>query len=292
MVHHDRVYLDLVRDIFSKSNEKQDRTETGTLSVFGREMRFNLANNIVPVLTTKKIHMNSIIHELLWYLKGSMNIKYLQDNGVRIWNEWADENGDLGPVYGMQWRAWPKYPRNCPGAHGGTNQGYKTVEECAANFGEVDQIAEVIKTLRTNPDSRRMIVSAWNVSELDMMALPPCHAFFQFYVANDKLSCKLTQRSADVGLGVPFNIAQYSILTLMIAQITGLKPGEFIWSGGDVHIYNNHIDVLREQLNRRSYPSPKLWLNPKVKEIDDFKFDDIKLEEYKSHPPLKMEVSV
>ncbi len=265
-VYHDRVYLDLLKDIFSKSNDKGDRTGTGTLSIFGREMRFDLRDNIIPVLTTKKIHLKSIIHELLWYLKGDTNVKYLQENGVRIWNEWANEDGDLGPVYGKQWRA-------C-GPH------------------EVDQIAEVIETIKTDPNSRRMIVDSWNVNELHKMALPPCHAFFQFYVANNSLSCKLTQRSCDVGLGVPFNIAQYSILLCMVAHVTGLKPGEFIWSGGDVHIYNNHVTPLRALMCRRPYPSPTLWLNPKVKNIDDFTFDDIKIENYQSHPVLKMEVSI
>ena len=290
-MHHDQTYFDLVKDIISKSNNKTDRTGTGTLSVFGREMRFNLHDNIIPVLTTKKIHTKSIIHELLWFLRGDTNVTYLQENGVRIWNEWADENGDLGPVYGMQWRAWPKLPKHCPGAIG-DSKGYDSVAACAAQFQEVDQIAEVIKSIRNNPDSRRMIVSAWNVGELDKMALPPCHAFFQFYVANNSLSCKLTQRSADVGLGVPFNIAQYSILTCMIAHVTGLKPGELIWSGGDVHIYNDHFDALMGQLCRRTYPSPTLWLNPDIKEIDDFTFDDIKIENYQSHPTIKMKVSV
>lgn len=260
---HDYVYFDLIKDILRFSNQKEDRTGTGTRSVFGRELRFHLSDAI-PVLTSKKIHLQSIIHELLWYLKGGTNVKYLQENGVRIWNEWADEDGELGPVYGKQWRDW----------------------------NGIDQIAVVIETIRTNPDSRRMIVNAWNVSELSEMALPPCHAFFQFYVANNSLSCKLTQRSADVGLGVPFNIAQYSILTCMIAHVTGLKPGEFIWSGGDVHIYSDHVDALIGQINRRPYPSPTLWLNPQVTEIDDFTFDDIKLVEYESHPAIKMKVSV
>lgn len=264
--YHDRIYLDLIRDILSKSVDKEDRTGTGTLSVFGREMRFSLRDNVVPILTTKKIHINSIIYELLWFLKGDTNIKYLQDNGVRIWNEWANDNGDLGPVYGEQWRA-------C-GPH------------------NVDQIAEVIETIKTNPNSRRMIVDSWNVNELHKMALPPCHAFFQFYVENNSLSCKLTQRSADVGLGVPFNIAQYSILVCMIAHVTGLRSGELIWSGGDVHIYNNHADALRGQLCKRAYPSPTLWLNPKITDIDKFTYKDIRIENYESHPAIKMEVSV
>lgn len=283
--HHDQVYLDLLRDIFTKSNEKQDRTGTGTLSVFGREMRFNLNDNIVPILTTKKIHLNSIIHELLWYLKGDPNVTYLQENGVRIWDEWADEDGNLGPVYGKQWRDWGGY-RLWKVLH----PSFETEE--TDPFVGIDQIANVIETIKTDPNSRRMIVSAWNVGELDKMALPPCHAFFQFYVVNNSLSCKLTQRSADVGLGVPFNIAQYSILICMIAHVTGLKPGEFIWSGGDVHIYSNHIDKLHGQLARRSYPSPTLWLNPAVKNIDDFTFEDIRIQNYESHPTIKMEVSV
>jgi len=267
-VYHDRIYLDLLRDIFSKSNSKEDRTGTGTLSVFGRDMRFDLRDNIVPILTTKKMHIKSIVHELLWYLTGETNIKYLQENGVRIWNNWADENGDLGPVYGKQWRAW------------------------ATPSGDYDQIQTAINTIRTDPDSRRIIVSAWNVSDLKEMALVPCHAFFQFYVVNNTLSCKLTQRSADVGLGVPFNIAQYSILTMMVAHVTGLYPGEFIWSGGDIHIYRNHIEILRNQMQRRPLASPTLWLNPDIREIDEFTFDDIKIEHYQSHPALKMEVSV
>lgn len=291
-VYHDHIYTSLVKDILTKSNNKEDRTGTGTLSVFGREMRFDLRNNVIPLLTTKKIHLPSIVYELLWYLRGDTNVEYLQQNGVRIWNEWADENGNLGPVYGAQWRSWPKYPPNCPNTFGGEDIGYPNVGECAAAFGEVDQIKEVINTLRTNPDSRRMIVSAWNVGELSKMALPPCHAFFQFYVANNSLSCKLTQRSADVGLGVPFNIAQYSILTCMIAHITGFEPGEFIWSGGDVHIYSDHLDALLGQIQRRPYPSPTLWLNPDIKEIDDFTYDDIRIENYQYHPTIKMKVSV
>ena len=292
MVHHDRVYLDLLRDIFSKSNKKHDRTGTGTFSVFGRELRFSLKDNIVPILTTKKIHIKSIIHELLWYLSGDTNIKYLQDNGVRIWNEWADKNGDLGPVYGKQWRNWSTFTEH------GQEKVYPfysdnpTYLPTYTKDEPIDQIATVIETIRTDPNSRRMIVNAWNVGELDKMALPPCHFSFQFYVADDKLSCKLSQRSADVGLGVPFNIAQYSILTLMIAHVTGLKPGEFIWSGGDVHIYADHVTALQGQLSKRSYPSPTLWLNPDIKEIDDFTFADIKIENYKSHPPLKLKVSV
>ena len=284
-VYHDHTYLELIKDILSDSNDKEDRTGTGTLSVFGREMRFSLYDNIVPILTTKKIHMPSIVHELLWYLKGDTNVHYLQENGVRIWNEWADEDGELGPVYGKQWRDWGGYKRF-------TLDTSTWTEKEEPPYIGTDQIAEVIETLRTDPNNRRMIVSAWNVSDLDNMALPPCHAFFQFYVANNSLSCKLTQRSADVGLGVPFNIAQYSILLCMIAHVTGFTPGEFIWSGGDVHIYNDHVNQLLGQLNRRAYPSPKLWLNPEVTEIDDFTFDDIKIEDYQSHPTIKMKVSV
>lgn len=290
--YHDEVYRKLVEHVITNGVSKTDRTGTGTRSVFGYDMRFELTDNTIPLLTTKKMHLPSIIHEILWYLSGNTNVRYLQENGVRIWNEWADENGDLGPVYGAQWRAWPKYPRNCPGSYGGTKTGYENVGECAAAFDDVDQIAAVINTLRTDPSSRRMIVSAWNVGELDQMALPPCHAFFQFYVANDKLSCKLTQRSCDVGLGVPFNIAQYSILTLMVAHVTGFKPGEFIWSGGDVHIYNDHIDALLEQLRREPFRSPKLTLNPNVVEIDDFTYDDFEIIDYQHHDTIKMRVSV
>lgn len=286
-VYHDRKYTNLVKDILSEHDSKDDRTGTGTMAVFSRELRFNLSGNTLPLLTSKKMHIPSIIYELLWYIKGDTNIKYLQDNGVRIWNEWADENGDLGPVYGKQWRSVPKYVwahkyERSPGYYA----------DAFKIEGDVDQLQDAIDTIRTNPDCRRIIVNAWNVGEIDQMALPPCHAFFQFYVANGKLSCKLTQRSCDVGLGVPFNIAQYSMLTLMIAHITGLKPGEFIWSGGDVHIYRNHFDKLLNQLNRRPYPSPTLWLNPDVKEIDDFKYEDIEIRDYKHHDAIKMEVSV
>lgn len=289
---HDHQYLSLVRDILENGVPKSDRTGTGTLSVFSREMRFNLHDNIIPLITTKKIHVRSIIHELLWYLRGDSNVKYLQENGVRIWNEWADENGDLGPVYGQQFRRWPTYrvvgrQKRYPFNNNDTNYDLFYVEG-----DPIDQIANVIQTLQTDPNNRRMIVSAWNVAELENMALPPCHAFFQFYVAQNKLSCKLTQRSCDVGLGVPFNIAQYSILTLMIAHVTGFQPGEFIWSGGDVHIYNNHIKALTEQLTRTPFDSPTLWLNPKIQQVDDFQFEDIKIQNYESHPTLKMEVSV
>jgi len=277
--------MSLVKDILSKSDRKDDRTGTGTMAVFGRELRFNLRDNIIPLLTTKKMHIPSIVHELLWYLKGDTNIKYLQDNGIRIWNEWADENGDLGPVYGKQWRDWGGYKLY--------KVDYKdfSTSETDPHVG-IDQIATVIDTLRTNPMSRRMIVNSWNVTDLEKMALPPCHAFFQFYVADNKLSCKLTQRSCDVGLGVPFNIAQYSILTCMMAHITGFYPGDFVWSGGDVHIYDNHFRQMLTLNGRRAYPSPTLWLNPDVKEIDDFTYEDIEIQNYKHHEAIKMEVSV
>ena len=291
-VYHDHTYLDLVKDILTESNDKKDRTGTGTLSVFGREMRFSLRDNVIPILTTKKIHLPSIVHELLWYLAGDTNVKYLQDNNVRIWNEWADENGDLGPVYGKQWRRWTLFKEHDVERIYPFYSDNPTYRILFAEDESIDQISQVIETINTDPNSRRLIVNAWNVGELDKMALPPCHAFFQFYVANNSLSCKLTQRSADVGLGVPFNIAQYSILTCMIAHVTGLNPGEFIWSGGDVHIYNDHINALLGQLNRRAYPSPTLWLNPDVTSIDDFTFDDIKIEDYQSHPTIKMKVSV
>ncbi len=283
-VYHDRTYLDLIRDILSKSVDKENRTGTRTLSVFGREMRFPLQDNIVPILTTKKIHLNSIVHELLWYLKGDTNIEYLNKNGVRIWDEWADEDGNLGPVYGKQWRDWGGYNRYQ------IDSNFEAQDDVP--YPGIDQIKNVIDLIKTDPNSRRMIVSAWNVGDLENMALPPCHAFFQFYVENNSLSCKLTQRSADVGLGVPFNIAQYSILVCMIAHVTGLRPGEFIWSGGDVHIYQNHVDALSGQLCRRSHPSPTLWLNPEVTDIDNFTYDDIRIENYESHPTIKMEVSV
>ena len=271
-------YHDLVKHVLENGNEKGDRTGTGTKSVFGYQMRFDLSEGF-PMVTTKKLHLKSIIYELLWFIKGDTNVKYLQENGVRIWNEWADDNGDLGPVYGHQWRNW--------------------------NSDDIDQLKEVIKTLKNNPNSRRMLVSAWNPSVLPdtsisfgenvangKAALPPCHAFFQFYVADGKLSCQLYQRSADIFLGVPFNIAQYSILTLMIAHVTGFEPGEFVWSGGDVHIYNNHIEALLEQIQRKPFPSPTLWLNPEVDNIDGFTYDDFKVENYECHPTIKMEVSV
>lgn len=261
-------YLDLLDHVLKNGAEKKDRTGTGTISVFGHQMRFNLEEGF-PALTTKKLHLKSIIHELLWFLAGDTNIKYLTDNGVRIWNEWAGENGDLGHIYGYQWRSWP------------TPEG-----------GHVDQISEVVNSLKNNPDSRRHLVSAWNVGELDKMALPPCHLLFQFYVANGKLSCQLYQRSCDVFLGVPFNIASYALLTLMMAQVTGLKPGDFVWTGGDVHIYQNHLEQVKLQLTREPKPLPQMKINPDVKSIFDFKFEDFELVNYDSHPHIPGKVSV
>ena len=261
-------YLDLLSHILENGNEKTDRTGTGTKSVFGYQMRFDLQKGF-PLLTTKKLHTRSIFHELLWFLKGDTNIKYLHDNKVTIWDEWADENGDLGPVYGKQWRAW---------------QGVD---------GKItDQISQLIHQIKHTPDSRRMLVSAWNVGEVEQMALPPCHIVFQFYVANSKLSCQLYQRSADVFLGVPFNIASYALLTAMIAQVCNLEPGEFIHTLGDAHLYSNHLDQARLQLSRTPYELPKLVLNPEVKDIFDFTYEDIKIENYVSHPHIKAEVAV
>ncbi len=261
-------YLDLLSHILENGNEKSDRTGTGTKSVFGYQMRFDLQKGF-PLLTTKKLHTRSIFHELLWFLKGDTNIKYLHDNKVTIWDEWADENGDLGPVYGKQWRAWQ-------GADGKIT----------------DQISQLIHQIKNTPDSRRMLVSAWNVGEVEQMALPPCHIVFQFYVANGKLSCQLYQRSADVFLGVPFNIASYALLTAMIAQVCGLEAGEFIHTLGDAHLYSNHLDQARLQLSRTPYELPKLVLNPDVKDIFDFTYEDIKIENYVSHPHIKAEVAV
>lgn len=261
-------YLDLLSHILENGNEKTDRTGTGTKSVFGYQMRFDLQKGF-PLLTTKKLHTRSIFHELLWFLKGDTNIKYLHDNKVTIWDEWADENGDLGPVYGKQWRAWQ-------GADGKI----------------IDQISQLIHQIKNTPDSRRMLVSAWNVGEVEQMALPPCHIVFQFYVANNKLSCQLYQRSADVFLGVPFNIASYALLTEMIAQVCGLEAGEFIHTLGDAHLYLNHLDQARLQLSRTPYELPKLVLNPEVKDIFDFTYEDIKIENYVSHPHIKAEVAV
>ncbi len=261
-------YLDLMRHVRDHGIEKQDRTGTGTRSVFGYQMRFDLAEGF-PVVTTKKLHLRSIIHELLWFLKGDTNIQYLKENGVSIWDEWADENGDLGPVYGAQWRSWP-----------------------TADGRHIDQISQVIEQIRNNPDSRRIIVSAWNVGELDNMALPPCHAFFQFYVAEGKLSCQLYQRSADIFLGVPFNIASYALLTMMMAQVTGLQPGEFIHTLGDAHLYSNHLQQADEQLKRTPYPLPIMKINPDVNDLFAFRFEDFELVGYECHPHIKAPVAV
>ncbi|CAH0347374.1 MULTISPECIES: thymidylate synthase [unclassified Bacillus (in: firmicutes)] len=261
-------YLDLCRHVLENGTEKQDRTGTGTISTFGYQMRFDLGEGF-PLLTTKKLALKAIIHELLWFLKGDTNAKYLQENGVRIWNEWADEDGELGPVYGHQWRSW------------GTADGR-----------QIDQISQVIEQIKNNPDSRRLIVSAWNVGQLEDMALPPCHAFFQFYVSDGKLSCQLYQRSADVFLGVPFNIASYALLTMMVAQVTGLKPGEFVHTFGDVHIYSNHMEQVNLQLTREPKKLPVMKINPEVTDIFDFSFEDFVLEDYDAHPHIKGVVSV
>ena len=261
-------YLDLLNRVRTEGIEKSDRTGTGTISVFGHQMRFNLEEGF-PCLTTKKLHLKSIIHELLWFLAGDTNVKYLQDNGVRIWNEWADENGDLGHIYGYQWRSWPDY-----------------------KGGHIDQISEVVETLKKNPDSRRIIVNAWNVADIENMNLPPCHAMFQFYVADGRLSLQLYQRSADCFLGVPFNIASYSLLLQMMAQVTGLKAGDFVHTLGDAHLYLNHIEQAKLQLTREPYALPKMKINPDVKDIFGFKFEDFSLEEYTAHPHIKAEVSV
>jgi thymidylate synthase len=261
-------YLDLMRHVLEHGHAKSDRTGTGTLSVFGYQMRFNLEAGF-PLVTTKKVHLKSIIHELLWFLAGDTNIKYLKDNGVSIWDEWADENGELGPVYGYQWRSWP-----------------------APNGGKVDQIAKLIEMIKKTPDSRRLIVSAWNPALVDEMALPPCHSLFQFYVADGKLSCQLYQRSADIFLGVPFNIASYALLTMMVAQVCGLKPGEFVHTLGDAHLYSNHLEQTREQLSREPRPLPRMKLNPEVKDIFGFKYEDFTLEGYDPHPAIKAPVAV
>jgi len=263
-----RQYLDLMRHVLEHGAHKSDRTGTGTLSIFGAQLRFDL-NAGFPLLTTKKVHLKSIIHELLWFLKGETNIKYLKENGVTIWDEWADASGNLGPVYGYQWRSWP-----------------------AADGRHIDQISQVIEQIRTNPDSRRMIVSAWNVADLDKMALMPCHAFFQFYVANGKLSCQIYQRSADFFLGVPFNIASYSLLTMMMAQACGLKLGDFVHTFGDTHLYLNHLDQAREQLSRAPRKLPVMRLNQAVKGIFDFKYEDFTLEGYDPHPAIKAPIAI
>ena len=261
-------YLDLVRHVMEHGVDKEDRTGTGTRSVFGYQLRCNLADGF-PLLTTKKVHLQSIIYELLWFLRGDTNVRWLQEHGVRIWNEWADENGDLGPVYGSQWRAWPD-----------------------GNGGTIDQIAQVIDQIKNTPDSRRIMVSAWNVAEVPTMKLPPCHSLFQFYVAQGKLSLQLYQRSADLFLGVPFNIASYALLLMMVAHVTGLEPGEFIHTFGDAHIYRNHFDQIQEQLSREPRPLPRMVLNPEVKSIDDYKYEDFTLEGYDPWPAIKGEVSV
>ena len=261
-------YLDLLNHILTEGNVKTDRTGTGTKSVFGYQMRFSMADGF-PLVTTKKLHLKSIIHELLWFIKGDTNVRYLQENGVRIWNEWADENGDLGHIYGYQWRSWPDY-----------------------NGGYIDQLAQAIETIKTNPDSRRIIVSAWNVADIPNMNLPPCHAFFQFYVADGKLSLQLYQRSADCFLGVPFNIASYALLLMMVAQVTGLEAGDFVHTLGDAHLYLNHLEQAQLQLTRQLRPLPRMLINPDVKSIFDFTYDDFKLEGYDPHPHIKAEVSV
>ena len=261
-------YLDLLDRILNEGAVKGDRTGTGTMSVFGHQMRFNLQEGF-PMLTTKQLHLKSIIHELLWFLKGDTNVKYLQDNGVRIWNEWADEDGSLGHIYGYQWRSWPDY-----------------------DGGFIDQISQAVHDIKHNPDSRRIIVSAWNVADLKKMNLPPCHLLFQFYVADGKLSLQLYQRSADTFLGVPFNIASYALLLMMMAQVCGLEPGEFVHTTGDTHLYQNHLEQARLQLTREPRPLPRMVINPEVKDIFDFKFEDFKLEDYNPHPHIKAQVSV
>lgn len=263
-----RNYLDLMAEILSSGAHKTDRTGTGTLSVFGRQLRFDLSQGF-PLVTTKKLHLRSIIHELLWFLNGDTNVKYLRDNGVTIWDEWADENGELGPVYGHQWRSWP-----------------------APDGRKIDQISQVLEQIRTRPDSRRHIVSAWNPAEVDKMALPPCHALFQFYVADGKLSCQLYQRSADYFLGVPFNIASYALLTHMVAQQCDLQPGDFVWTGGDIHLYTNHLEQARLQLSREPFSLPKLILNRKPADLFSYAFEDFIIEGYQSHPAIKAPIAV
>ena len=261
-------YLDLMRLVYDHGEDKNDRTETGTKSVFGHQMRFDLSKGF-PLLTTKKLHLKSIIYELLWFLRGDSNTKYLNDHGVRIWDEWADADGNLGPIYGVQWRKWQ-----------------------ANNGRSIDQISKVIEQIKNNPDSRRIIVSAWNVGELETMKLPPCHAFFQFYVNKGRLSCQLYQRSADIFLGVPFNIASYAILTMMVAQVCDLNPGEFIHTLGDAHIYSNHFAQVKEQLSRKPFPLPRLVINPEIKDINKFQYSDFKLEDYQAHPHIKAKVAI
>lgn len=261
-------YLDLLDHVLKTGSKKEDRTGTGTISTFGYQMRFNLAEGF-PLVTTKKCHLKSIIHELLWFLQGDTNVKYLKDNGVRIWNEWADEKGDLGHIYGYQWRSWPDY-----------------------NGGNIDQISDAVDQIKNNPDSRRIIVNAWNVADIPNMNLPPCHAFFQFYVNDGKLSCLLYQRSADVFLGVPFNIASYALLTMMMAQVTGLELGEFVHTLGDTHIYTNHVDQVNLQLTRTPFDLPQMKINPEVKDIFNFKYEDFELVDYQAHPHIKGAVAI
>lgn len=261
-------YIDLINRVLSEGVQRDDRTGTGTIGIFGHQMRFDLSEGF-PLLTTKKLHLKSIIYELLWFIKGDTNVKYLQEHGVRIWNEWADENGELGPVYGHQWRSWPAY-----------------------DGATIDQLGNVIEQIKNNPNSRRLIVSAWNVAEVDHMALPPCHTMFQFYVANGKLSCMLYQRSADIFLGLPFNIASYALLTMMIAQVCNLQPGEFVHTLGDAHIYLNHLEQVREQITRKPYPLPKMKINPAVTNINDFVYEDFELVDYQAHPHIKGIVAV
>ncbi|UBV42529.1 thymidylate synthase [Deinococcus taeanensis] len=261
-------YLDLMRHVLEHGTEKTDRTGTGTRSVFGAQLRFDLAAGF-PLVTTKRVHLKSVIYELLWFLRGDSNVKWLQDHGVSIWDEWARETGELGPVYGVQWRSWP-----------------------TPDGGHIDQIRQVVEQIRRTPDSRRLIVSAWNVAQIEEMALPPCHALFQFYVADGRLSCQLYQRSADLFLGVPFNIASYALLTLMVAQVTGLQPGEFIWTGGDVHLYTNHLEQARTQLARDPRPLPTMYLNPAVTDLLAFTFEDFRLDGYAPHPAIRAPVAV
>ena len=261
-------YLDLMRHVLEHGTDKTDRTGTGTRSVFGAQMRFDLRGGF-PLVTTKKVHLKSVIYELLWFLRGESNVRWLQERGVSIWDEWAAPDGELGPVYGVQWRSWP-----------------------TPDGGHIDQIAQVIEQIKRTPDSRRLIVNAWNVAQIDDMALPPCHTMFQFYVADGRLSCQLYQRSADVFLGLPFNIASYALLTLMVAQVCGLEPGEFIWTGGDVHLYSNHFEQARRQLSREERPLPVMHLNPEVKDIFEFRYEDFRLEGYTPHPGIKAPVAV
>jgi thymidylate synthase len=263
-----RQYLDLLQKVLDEGSSKQDRTGTGTLSIFGCQSRYDLSAGF-PLLTTKKLHLRSIIHELLWFIAGDTNVAYLQQNGVRIWDEWADENGELGPVYGRQWRSWP-----------------------TADGGSIDQLAQVVEQVRDNPDSRRMLVSSWNPGEIEGMALPPCHLLFQFYVCDGRLSCQMYQRSADLFLGVPFNVASYSLLTMMVAQVTGLEPGEFIHTLGDTHLYLNHLDQAREQLSRLPGPLPTMMINPEVDDLFGFSYDDFELQGYQAQPHIAAAVAV